>query len=268
MILYLLIYLSWQLLILAFKFLHEPIEKPGLRIRLKRGYNLPVELPLPELGANILVIIPAYNEAANIAAVVAGARLLLPVLVVDDGSRDQTADLAASAGAEVLRLFPNQGKGAALQAGFGWALAHGFTAAITLDADGQHDPAEIPALLSVYEAEGADLVVGQRDFSRMPPARRLANTLGRWGLSWAIGTSIPDNQCGYRLVSRRLMEKMLGSAEQGFEFEVEMILTCLRLGYQLAWAPIRTIYAGETSHIRPLQHIKNYLRILWKIRGR
>ncbi len=216
--------------------------------------------------ADVLALIPAYNEAAGIVAVVAGARAHLPVLVVDDGSVDDTASLAERAGAQVLLQVPNQGKGAALKAGFRRAIDEGYAAAVTLDADGQHDPAEIPAFLSAYRAQQADLVIGQRDFSRMPPARRLANTLGRWSFSWSVGADIPDNQSGYRLVSRRLMTALLESSEQGFEYEVEMIAICVRRGYKLIWVPIRTIYTGEASHIRPLQHIGNYLRILWKIR--
>ena len=218
--------------------------------------------------ADVLALVPAYNEAAGIAAVVAGARAHLPVLVVDDGSVDDTPSLAEGAGAQVLRQVPNQGKGAALKAGFRWAIEHGYAAVLTLDADGQHDPEEIPGFLTSYKAQQADLVIGQRDFSRMPPARRLANTLGRWSFSWAVGASTPDNQSGYRLVSRRLMQSLLESTEQGFEYEVEMIAICVRRGYKLAWVPIRTIYASEVSHIRPLQHIGNYLRILWKIRRR
>lgn len=214
----------------------------------------------------VLAIIPAYNEEAGIAGVLAGVQTYLPALVVDDGSSDDTAGVAEGAGASVLRQVPNQGKGAALKAGFRWALEKGYSAALTLDADGQHDPAEIPKFLTAYGEQGADLVIGQRDFSHMPPARRLANWLGRISFSWAVGTAIPDNQSGYRLISRRLMEAMLDSRESGFEYEVEMITICLRRGYALAWVPIRTIYAGETSHIRPWQHVKNFLRILRKTR--
>jgi glycosyltransferase involved in cell wall biosynthesis len=218
------------------------------------------------IRAEVLALIPAYNEAAGITTVVARARAHLPVLVVDDGSADSTAALAEQAGARVLRQVPNQGKGAALKAGFRWALEQEYGATLTLDADGQHDPDEIPAFLEAYRLQQADLVIGQRDFSRMPPARRLANILGRWSFSWAVGADIPDNQSGYRLVSRRLMQALLESSEQGFEYEVEMIAICVRRGYRLAWLPIRTIYAGEASHIQPLRHIGNYLRILWKIR--
>jgi glycosyltransferase involved in cell wall biosynthesis len=165
----------------------------------------------------IVAVIPAYEEAPRVGAVVAGANAQLPVLVVDDGSTDGTAAVAEAAGATVLRQRPNQGKGAALRAGFRWALDHDFEAALTLDADGQHDPAEIPALLAARARTGADLIIGRRDFGRMPPIRQLSNRLGGLAFSWAVGRRIPDNQSGYRLVSRRLMEAMLASGESGFE---------------------------------------------------
>lgn len=166
----------------------------------------------------------------------------------------------------MLRQSPNQGKGAALRAGFGRALAAGVDAVVTLDADGQHDPAEIPGLLAAFETGRPDLVIGYRDFRAMPPLRRLANTLGRLTLQWALGTRIRDNQSGYRLIGRRLMETMARSAESGFGFEVEMVATCVRRGWPIAWVPIRTIYAGEPSHIRNREHLANFLRTAWRIR--
>lgn len=216
----------------------------------------------------ILALIPAYNESARITPVIEGARLHLPVLVVDDGSRDDTAAVAERTGADVLRQITNQGKGAALRAGFRRALDSGFEAVITLDADGQHDPAELPAFLECYANTGADLIIGARDFSQIPPIRRVANTLGRMSVSWAVGQPIPDNQSGYRLLSRRLMSATLESQEHGFEFEVEMIVLCIKQGYRLEWTPIRTIYAGETSHIQPWHHMVNFGRVVWQTRQR
>ena len=210
-----------------------------------------------------LAIIPAYNEAKQIAKVINLASHYLPVLVVDDGSMDNTAQLAEAAGAKVLRQPFNQGKGAALRTGFLHALSLGCEAVVTLDADGQHDPHEIRKFLQAYQARTADLIIGQRDFSRMPLSRRLANTTGRWLFSWAMGSPIPDNQSGYRLLSRNFIMKLLDSQEQGFEFEVEMLVTCLKGCFNLEWIKIRTIYAGETSHIHPLEHISNFLRLVW-----
>ena len=217
-------------------------------------------------AAKILALVPAYNEGARVRGVVEGARRHLPVLVVDDGSSDDTATHAESAGAELYRRPKNGGKGMALRDGFRHALSGGYDAVLTLDADGQHDPAEIPAFLQRFAERGADLIIGSRDFRHMPPVRRFANSLGRHLFSWAIGQPVADNQSGYRFVHRRLMQSMLESAEAGFEFEVEMIVVCVRNGYKLDWVPIRTIYAGEKSHIRRGHHVKHFFRVVWQTR--
>lgn len=231
----------------------------------------------PGARPRFLAVIPGYEEGPRIGAVVARARRHLPVLVVDDGSTDDTAAQAEAAGAIVLPQRPNQGKGAALRMGFRRALAEGYDAVVTLDADGQHDPDEIPEFLAAFGllgladvpgAAGAvaaagprpELVIGRRDFSRMPPVRRLSNTLGGAAFSWAVGRQIPDNQSGYRLLGRRLMAAMVDSRETGFEFEVEMIAICLRRGWPLDWVPISTIYAGAPSHVRPLHHLRHFVR--------
>ncbi len=194
-----------------------------------------------------------------------GARRHLPVLVVDDGSADDTAAIAAAAGARVIRQAPNAGKGAALRAGFTVALGERWDAVLTLDADGQHDPDEIPRFVAALSAPGAagprpELIIGRRDFSRMPLVRRLSNTVGTAAFSWAVGQPVPDNQSGYRLLGRRLMTAMLNSHETGFELEVEMIAVCLRSGWTLTWVPISTIYAGEPSHVKPVAHLRHFLR--------
>lgn len=217
-------------------------------------------------GANITALIPAYNEESRIYDVVAASLAHLPVLVVDDGSTDATAARAREAGAVVVRQTPNQGKGVALRTGFQRALDDGRDAAVTLDADGQHDPAEIAGFLQAFANRRADLIIGARDFKRMPPVRRLANTLGQWAFSWALRRRVLDNQSGYRLVSRRLMQELLRGQEHGFEFEMEMIVTCVRAGFSLDWVSIQTIYAGESSHIRSFPHLKKFLRFVWKTR--
>jgi glycosyltransferase involved in cell wall biosynthesis len=211
-------------------------------------------------------LIPAHNEAPRIGPVVQGAVRHLPVLVVDDGSADDTARVAEAAGARVVRQPANLGKGEALQAGFRRAMADGAAAVVTLDADGQHDPGEIPAFLAARERTGAELVVGARQFHAMPPSRRLANTLGKRVLRWATGRDIPDNQSGYRLVGRPLMEAMLRSEEPGFGFEVEMIVECARRGWAIEWVPIRTIYGEEKSHIHAVTHLSRFLKLAWRIR--
>jgi glycosyltransferase involved in cell wall biosynthesis len=214
----------------------------------------------------ILALIPAYEEGPRIGVVVEAARRHLPVVVVDDGSIDDTADRARAAGATVIRQVPNAGKGAALRAGFRYALDAGTPAVVTLDADGQHDPAEIPTFLDRFRARRAELIIGQRDLGSMPAIRRLSNTVGGMALAVALGRSVPDNQSGYRLIGRTLMRALLDSDESGFEFEVEMIARCLALGLPLDSVPIRTIYAGAPSHIRPWRHFREFVRVTRKAR--
>jgi len=222
-------------------------------------------------AARILAIVPAHDEAPRVGGVVAAAARYLPVLVVDDGSTDGTAQAAVTAGARVLEQHPNRGKGAALRVGFSEALQSGAEAVITLDGDGQHDPAEIPAFLAAHARRtGAglpsELIIGRRDFARMPIVRRIANSLGTIVLSLALGRHVPDNQSGYRLVGRKLMAATLASTEAGFAFEVEMIAICQREGWPIDWIPIRTIYAGERSHMRPLAHLREFLAIARRAR--
>lgn len=225
-----------------------------------------------EARGRIFALVPAHDEAQRIARVVEGAGRHVPlVLVVDDGSADATTALAEGAGARVIRQSQNQGKGAALRAGFAAALAAGAEAVITLDGDGQHDPAELPSFLGAYArrtiaGEPSELIVGQRSFSRMPLVRRLANGLGTVVLSAALGRWIADNQSGYRLIGRRLMTAMLDSREDGFAFEVEMIAVCLREGWPIDWVPVRTIYADERSHIEPVRHLREFLGVTRRAR--
>ncbi len=209
---------------------------------------------------DVFALIPGYQEGPRIAAVVEAARQHLPVVVIDDGSTDDTASQAETAGAIVLRQVPNRGKGAALRAGFGYALERGARAVVTLDADGQHDPTEIPAFLAAFESARAGLIIGRRGFGSMPMVRRLSNEVGRLAFSAAVGRDIPDNQSGYRLIRRDLMAALIDSREDGFAFEVEMIARCIALDLGISWVPIRTIYAGEPSHIRPVAHFIGFLR--------
>lgn len=216
--------------------------------------------------SQVMAIIPAYNEGRHVAAVIQKTLKYLPVLVIDDGSKDDTADQAEAAGAEVLRQVPNQGKGAALMNGFRRAVELGYDAVVMLDADGQHDPDDLPRFLHANKFEQADLVIGQREFCYMPLPRRATNTIGTWIFSWAMGQYIPDNQSGYRLLSRRMIAATLGSKETNFEFEVEMIVVCIQQGYRLSWVPIKTIYGDEKSHVRPLRHGYHFIRMVLQTR--
>jgi len=214
-----------------------------------------------DTNASVIAVIPAYQAAPTLDTVVRATLEHLPVLVVDDGSTDRTSAAAEAAGAEVIRQTPNQGKGAALRYGFAHALDGGATAVLTLDADGQHDPACAPDFLAAWRERGAPLIIGRRDFSQMPLSRRLANNLGTQTFSWAVGRHIDDNQSGYRLIARPLLPHLLSSSEDGFEFEVEMITDAIRAGLAIDWVPIPTIYEDAGSHISPVTHVTSFLRV-------
>lgn len=224
-------------------------------------------------GGPVVAVVPAHNEGPRVGAVISAlVGLGLPVLVVDDGSVDDTAMQATSAGARVLSLSPNRGKGAALRAGFEAVLDTStgptYEAILTLDGDGQHDPSEVPELLKTWDDTGADLVIGVRDYRQMPPIRWFTNSLSKLLFSWALGQKIPDNQSGYRLRTRRLAEADLASSERGFAFEVEEIAICVGRGYGLAWVPIKTIYGTETSDIKPWSHFTGFIRVTHRARKR
>jgi glycosyltransferase involved in cell wall biosynthesis len=210
---------------------------------------------------DVVAVIPAYQAAPTLDKVVRATLEHLPVIVVDDGSTDGTSAAATAAGAEVLRQEPNQGKGAALRRGFRQALDGGAQAVLTLDADGQHDPACAPEFLARWRQGGAPLIIGRRDFRQMPLSRRIANNLGTRTFSWAVGRHIEDNQSGYRLIARPLLPYLLESQEAGFEFEVEMITDAIRAGLTIEWVPIPTIYDDAGSHISPISHVINFLRV-------
>ena len=142
------------------------------------------------------------------------------MVVIDDGSGDGTGTAATLAGAKVIAHAVNQGKGKALNTGFDYAVQRGVDAAITLDADGQHDPDEIPKFVEAFRADKGDIIIGQRDFSQMPAKNQFGNRTGTFLLGLAMGQPVPDNQSGYRLLSRPVMEKVRPDATR-FEAEVE-----------------------------------------------
>ena len=214
---------------------------------------------------SILALIPAWNEATHIGPVVEATLSHLPVLVVDDGSSDDTSALAEAAGATVVRHSQNRGKGSALMTGFAWALEQSYEAVLTLDADGQHDPTEIQKFLNAYRAGAGDLIIGKRDFGQMPFPRLYSNPFSSWLLSLALGTRIYDNQSGYRLYSRRVLET-LDPTSTGFEWEVEVIMQAVHAGMRIGWVEIRTIYdTGKQSYFRPVKDSARFLGMAWRV---
>jgi glycosyltransferase involved in cell wall biosynthesis len=214
----------------------------------------------------LLAVIPALNAEATLKDVVRGARAQLPdVLVIDDGSSDRTSDVARAEGALVLRHEVNRGKGAALQTGFAHAIANGYDAAITLDADGQHLPAEIVKFIDAYEMTSADLIIGGRAhlFPQMLRRRRLANRFSARMIAAVSGTGVTDSQSGFRLYSARLLRGVALRAS-GFDMESEVIVRAGRGGFSVITIPIELGFVDglSTSHYRPLH---DTLRIAWTV---
>jgi glycosyltransferase involved in cell wall biosynthesis len=203
----------------------------------------------------IAAAIPAFQAGASVGDVVRRTREVLPeVLVVDDGSSDTTAEAARAAGADLVAHGANRGKGAALVTAFRTLFARGCDAVVTLDADGQHLPEEIPKLLGAGR-EGADLVLGTRDhlFAEMVAARRVANRLSSWAISWAAGQPLSDVQTGFRLYTRRLVDAT-GLPETRFDAESAVVVRACRRGFRVVAVPVRLGFADgrTTSHYRPL----------------
>lgn len=189
------------------------------------------------------------------------------VLVVDDGSTDATAAAARAAHAEVVRHAVNRGKGAALRVGFQHLRDGGFSWALMLDGDGQHAADDIPKFFACAEATGAQLFIGNRmpQAHRMPWLRRRVNRWMTRRLSRRAGVTVPDSQCGFRLIN---LEALVGVPlrTDHFEIESELLLACLRAGLQVEFVPVRTIYRPGASKIHPVLDTWRWLRWWWTSR--
>lgn len=206
----------------------------------------------------VAVVIPAYNEAATIGDIVRRARRQVEaVIVVDDGSGDDSAAQAEAAGAVVLRQPINQGKGASLWHGMQYAVAQGAAAVITLDADGQHCPEDVPKLAAASRRQPGRLIIAARLERRecAPPLRRFANSMADFWVSWAAGCPIPDTQSGFRLYPAEFLRQASGPQRGrcGFTFESALLIQAADQGRYPAVVAIETIYSAQArpSHYRP-----------------
>ncbi len=199
------------------------------------------------------IVVPCFNHSATLADVVRGAHAHGPVVVVDDGSTEPLPDLPD---ATVLRLEPNRGKGAALRAGFKYALERGYTHAVTLDADGQLFPGDIPKLLDAARARPDALVLGTRDFvaSGAPAVRRRTNLFSNFWVRIETGLRLGDTQCGFRCYPLP-MSAELRTRGGRYAFELEILVRAAWAGLPIVTVPVRCDYAAEhvrRSHFRPL----------------
>ncbi len=213
---------------------------------------------------SIAAVIPAYGEEKHVGDVVRRTRQQLDhVLVVDDGSNDQTAARAREAGAEVIVHPQNRGKGEAIKTGLRHWLDRQFTWAFILDADGQHRPEEIDRFVNVALASDAQMFIGNRmnDLSGMPLLRRIVNRCMSKRISRICGQEIPDTQCGFRMLHRQLIPDVLGGANR-FDYETEMLIFASRKGYRIESIPITTVYSDEISSIHPIHDTIRFFKLL------
>lgn len=220
--------------------------------------------PIEKLGA----VIPAYNAARHLPAVIDRVAKHVRrewIVVVDDGSSDATRDVAARAGATVAAHEGNQGKGAAIRTGLARATSLGAEYAILLDADGQHNPDEIPAFVARQRETGADMVVGNRleHAANMPWLRKATNYVTSAVVSMLARRRVPDSQNGYRLVRLSHFGKFPLTTNR-YEIESEMIIRAGRAGGKIASVPVETIYGDEKSFINPWVDTARFLRMVGK----
>lgn len=210
-------------------------------------------------------VVPCFNEAKHVGAVIPGVQKHLPtIIVVDDGSTDNTAETAKMAGAEVVCRRTNCGKGSALRVGWQRARELGFTWALMLDGDGQHAPDDIPKFFACAGKSGAALVIGNRmeNCRPMPWLRRQVNRWLSGQLSQLTGERLPDSQCGFRLARLETLCRLPLSVNR-FEIESEMLVAFLAAGQKVGFVPIQTIYKTGASKIHPLADTCRWLR--WRL---
>lgn len=217
---------------------------------------------------NYCVLIPGYNEAGRIGRVVENVRKQCKeVVVVDDGSKDTTAEEARKAGAYVIVHEVNKGKGAAINTGIDHAISKDYEFVITMDADGQHDPQEISGFISEFRRSSPDAVIGNRmyDPKGMPFVRRMTNYFMSWLVSREMGQKVPDISNGFRLYSRKILP-YVKSEHAGFASEQEVLLRLSDAGAKISSAPVTTIYGDEKSKIHPVRDTLRFFAMLRKHR--
>lgn len=211
------------------------------------------------------IILPAKNEAAALAALLPALRAAYPaaqIIVVDDGSTDDTRDLCAGAGVECLSSPYSMGNGAAIKRG---ARAARGDVLVFMDADGQHDPADIARLLAKLD-EGYDMVVGARDWSgQAGMGRGVANTIYNKLASWMTGFKVADLTSGFRAARADKFREFLHLLPNGFSYPTTSTMAFFRSAYAVAYIPIKAAQRVGRSHIRPLRDGVRFLLIIFKI---
>jgi glycosyltransferase involved in cell wall biosynthesis len=213
---------------------------------------------------NICVIIPTYNEEKTISDIIRKIkRQGIEVLIIDDGSTDNTAKIAQANSCLVIANSKNQGKGAALIKGFNYVKEKEFEAVITMDGDGQHLTEDIANFIEIASNSTHAFFIGNRMLkpSGMPFIRQLTNKFMSWFISLIIKQRIPDTQCGFRMIKTELLKRIIFSTHR-FETETEILIKTSRLGYKIISIPIQTVYLHEKSRINPMIDTIRFIRFV------
>ncbi|MCB1195735.1 glycosyltransferase family 2 protein [bacterium] len=213
------------------------------------------------------VIIPAYNEEKNIAALIASIKRYTDnIVVIDDGSQDATVEHVKKAGALCIEHTYNRGKGAALEDGYRYARDNGFQYVLTMDGDGQHSPDDIPKFIETIKTTGADIIVGNRmdDTHEMPILRYLTNKFTSWVISILAGQKIYDTQCGYRMAATKVFSDVIMTTHN-YDSESEILVKASRAGYTISSVSIQTIYGERKSNIRPFRDGIRFFSLVFRL---
>ena len=220
------------------------------------------------MASSFAIVMPAFNVEQQIEVVLRKLFEVapgVPIVVVDDGSFDATARVVEKLNTPIyLRHERNRGKGAALQTGMQYAMNVLHAGAIIfMDGDGQHAPEDLPKFISAYAAKRGSFILGRRELKvgKMPLARIMSNRITSTLVSMKIRSKILDSQTGYRLVDASLLRKIRHFKCTDYEFETEMLIRAARVGARFHQVPIATIYASETSHIRPVVDIYKFVKM-------
>jgi len=216
---------------------------------------------------NTIAIIPSYNEARTIGDIVRSiVDMGMSVLVIDDGSYDNTERVALDGGAMVIRHRKNLGKGKSVRQGINYVMKKmKYDWIIIMDGDGQHHTEDIPVLMSATRSGDVDFVIGNRmhQTHSMPSLRYWTNRFTSWVLSAMCGYRIPDSQCGFRLVRTSMLKDMKLTTEK-YDIESEMIIQAAENHQKIKSIPIRTIYGEETSEINPIRDTVKFFTLVSK----
>jgi glycosyltransferase involved in cell wall biosynthesis len=215
------------------------------------------------------VLVPAYNAGTSLVELIARLHRSvgkIQVIIVDDGSTDNTAEVAHAVGAIVLRHEKNRGKGAALRTGFDFIKKQTNVEFIfTIDADLQHQPEDIQKFFSTQQQTDADIVIGwrKRTGTKMPVHRIISNTLTSALVGIKTGKKIKDSQCGFRLLRKRVLEH-IQLESSGYEAETEFLIKAAQLEFKIEFVPVQTIYGKEKSYMTHWITTMNFIKVLMR----